>query len=181
MHQDRADRTASAVELRFQHHAAGGACGHGFHFLQVRGQADHFHQQIQIRFLLGRNIHEYGFTAPFFGQQAAIAELFLDPVGQGLGLINLVDRHDDRHFGGMGVVDGFERLRHHTVIRRDNEHHNIRGFRSAGAHASERFVARGIEEHNLAAISGRCSVGDADLVSTDVLGDSACFALGHIG
>ncbi len=64
----------------------------------------------------GGNRHHDGVAAPILGQQAAIGKLLLDALGLGVGLVDLVDGHDDRHLRGAGVVDGFERLGHHAVV-----------------------------------------------------------------
>ena len=37
------------------------------------------------------------------------------------GKVDLVDRHHDLNLGGLGVVDGLDRLRHQPVIGGDNE------------------------------------------------------------
>ena len=68
-----------------------------------------------------------------------------------VGLVDLVDRDDDRHFGRLGVVDGFERLRHHAVIGRHHDDDDVRDLGAARTHAGKGFVARGIEEDDLAA------------------------------
>ena len=161
LHQDRPHRTASAIEFRFQHHAARRASWSRFQFLQIGRQADHFHQQIEIRFLLGGNIDEHRLAAPLFRHQPAIRQLLLDPVGHRAGLIDLVDRDDDRNFRGVRVVDGFNRLRHNAVVGRDDQHHNVGRFRSARSHARERFVTRRIQEHDLASVRRRRRVRNA--------------------
>ena len=57
----------------------------------------------------------------------------------------------------------------------------IRHLGSACAHAGEGFVTRRIEEDDLAAVCGRTFLAEANLVSADVLGNSASFAGCHIG
>ena len=94
--------------------------------------------------------------------------------GLRFGLVDLVDGHDDGHVRGLGVVDGFQRLRHHAVIGGDHQHDDVGDFRAARAHARERFVARRIDEHDLAAV-------DVNHGRADVLRDSAGFSRGHFG
>ena len=89
---------------------------------------------------------------PLFGNQAAIGQLLLDAVGIGFGLVDLVDGHDDGHVGGLGVVDGLEGLRHHAVVGGDHDDHNVGDLGAAGSHAGKGFVARSIEEDDLAAV-----------------------------
>ena len=104
---------------------------------------------------LRRNRHHDGIAAPILGQQAAVGQLLLDPLRLSVRLVDLIDRDDDRHLRRLGVVDRFERLRHHAVIGRHHQHHDIGDFRAAGAHAGERFVAGSIDEHDLAAVLSR--------------------------
>ena len=109
------------------------------------------------------------------------AKLLLHAIRQGVRLIDLVDRHDDRHFGRVGVVDGFKRLRHDAVIGRHHQHDNVGGLGAARTHAGEGFVAGRIEEHDLAAEGGRFLVGNPNFVGADMLRDAAGFASGDIG
>ena len=160
--------------LRFEHRAHAGPRRIGFQILHVRDQQNHFEQQIEIRLGLRRNRHHDGVAAPIFRQQAAIGELLLDPLRLGVRLVDLVDRDDDRNLGRLGVVDGFERLRHHAVVGRHHQHHDIGDLRAAGAHAGERFVTRRVDEHDLLAVL-------LDVIRADVLRDAAGFVLRHVG
>ena len=75
-----------------------GRLGVGLEIQQVGHQQDHFEQQVEIAFLgARRDGHHDGVAAPVFGEQAAIGELLLDAVGLRVGLVDLIDRHDDRH------------------------------------------------------------------------------------
>ena len=181
LHQHRGHRAAAAIQFGFEHHAGRRTLRRRLQFPQIGDQADHFHQQIQIRFLLGRNVDENGVAAPLFRHQAAIGELLLHAVGHGVGLVDFVDRHDDRNFGGVRVIDGFERLRHHAVIGRHHQHDDVGGLRAARTHAGERFVTGRVEEDNLAAIGRRFLIGNPHFVSADMLGDASGFAVRHVG
>ena len=70
------------------------------------------------------------------------------------------------------MVDRFQRLRHHAVVRPHHENHDVRDLRAAGPHPRERFVARRVDEHHFAA-------AHVHLVGTDVLRNSTGLALGH--
>ena len=107
--------------------------------------------------------------------------MFLNAIGHGVGLVDLVDGHNDRHIGSLSVIDGFQRLRHHAVIGGDDQHNDVRDLRSASAHAGKGFVTWCIEEDDLAAVSRRVLVSDRDFIGTDVLRYSASFALSHTG
>jgi len=95
-------------------------------------------------------------------------------VGVGRLLVDLVDRHDDRHLGGARVVDRFNRLRHHAVVGGNHQNHDIRGFCAALAHGGKGFMAWRIDEGDEAVLRG-------NLVGADVLGNAACFAGDNIG
>ena len=98
LHQHRGHGTAPAIQFRFQHHAGRRALRRRLEFAQIGHQANHFHQQIQIGLLLRRNVDEHRLAAPLFRHQAAVGQLFLHAVGQRVGLIDLVHRHDDGNF-----------------------------------------------------------------------------------
>ena len=60
--------------------------------------------------------------------------LLQDAVGIGVRAVNLVDGHNDWHFGGLGVVDGLDGLRHNTVVRGDNQDHNVSDLGASSTH-----------------------------------------------
>src|SRR5512137_1345401 len=72
------------------------------------------------------------------------------------------------------MVNSFDRLRHDSVIGCYYEHGNIGHLSTAGAHGSESFVARSIQEGHLLAI-------DLYLVGSDVLSDAARLRIHDIG
>ena len=96
-------------------------------------------------------------------------------IGIGAGLVDLVDRHHDRNLGGASVVDRLDGLRHDAVVGSHDQHRDVGHLGAAGAHGGERFVARGIQERDLA------TVWNIDLVGTDVLGDAAGLGRDHRG
>ena len=79
-----------------------------------------------------------------------------------------------RNASRLGVIDGFERLRHDAVVGRDDEHHDIGDLRAASTHAGERLVTGSIDKDDLAAVP-------LDVIGADMLRDAAGFAAGHIG
>ena len=115
--------------------------------------------------------HERHVAAVLLDDHAVLRQLGLDAVGVGVGLVDLVEGHHDRHLGGARVVDGLEGLRHDAVIRGDHDHRDVGDLRAAGAHGRERLVAGRVEEHDAAAIL-------LDLAGADVLGDAAALAGG---
>ena len=98
-----------------------------------------------------------------------LLKLFLHPVDVRAGKIDLVDGDHDLHVRrGLGVINGFDCLRHDAVIRRDNEHDDVGYIGAARAHGGEGGVARRVDESDCRAIV-------IDAVSADVLRDSTRF------
>src|SRR5688500_20310072 len=69
--------------------------------------------------------------------------------------------------------NGFLRLWHHTIIRRDDEDHNIRSLRTTRAHLCECGMARSIEKSDLASLH-------LNLIRANMLGNTASFTRRHI-
>ena len=123
---------------------------------------------------LGADVHELGVPAPFGRLQAVLGHLGADPFGLGALLVDLVDRHDDRHFGRLGVVDRLLGLGLDAVVGGNHDHRQVGHARATGAHRGEGLVAGGVEEGDLLAAV-------VDLVGADVLGDAPGLAGDHLG
>ena len=102
-----------------------------------------------------------------------LGELGQDAIRVGARLIHLVDGHHDGDLGGLGVVDGFDGLRHDAVVGGDHQDCNVGTHCAAGAHRGEGRVARGVQEGDRIAV-------DADRIGADVLGDAAGLARDHV-
>ena len=76
------------------------------------------------------------------------------------------------------MVDGFHGLRHDAVVGGDHEDRDVGEFGATGTHCGEGFVARGIEERDLARLALKV---DGHLVCADALGDAAGFAFDDVG
>ena len=127
-----------------------GRSGEARSVANIRDQADHFQQQVEIDPLLGRYIHKHGVATPGFGHQSTIAQLLLHAIRLRIRLVDFVDGHNDRHVRRLGMVDRFQRLRHHAVIRRHHDDHNVRDLGAARTHPGKGFVTRRVQEDNLA-------------------------------
>ena len=121
--------------------------------------------------LLGGDVDEDRRPAPLLGLQPELRQLGAHALGIGVGAVDLVDGDDDRHLGGLGVVDRLHRLRHDAVVGGDDEHDDVGDAAGAGAHGGERLMARRVEERDGAAV-----VADDRLVGADVLRDAAGLA-----
>ena len=76
------------------------------------------------------------------------------------------------------MVDGLNRLGHHTVIGRDHEDRDIGDLRATGTHSREGFVTGGIDKGDRA--GGAVLSLDGDLVGADVLGDATVFGVDDV-
>ena len=106
----------------------------------------------------------YSSGTTLFGDQ-----LLLDALRIRVGLVDLVDRDDERHVARLRVRDRFLRLRHDAVVGRDDQHDDVGDLRAARAHRRERLVARRVEERDHA-------LRRLDVVGADVLRDAAGLA-----
>ena len=100
-------------------------------------------------------------------------KLLLDLVRVRLVLVDLVERDDQRHVRRLGVVDRFDRLRHHAVIGRDDQHDDVSDFRAACTHGREGLVARRVEE-------GDDAARGFHVIGANVLRDAARLAGRHL-
>ena len=165
---------AGLVQTGLDDGALGAAVGIGFQLLHFGGQQDHLQQVVDALALLGGDGHHDGVAAPLLGHQIVFGDLLLDAVGVGLGLIHLVDGHDDGNFRGFGVVDGLDGLGHDAVVGGHHQNGNIGTHGAAGTHGRKGGVAGGIQERNGLVV-------DLHLIGADVLGNAAGLAGNHVG
>ena len=64
---------------------------------------------------------EDGLSPPVFGDEVVLGELGLHRVRLGVGLVDLVDGHDNGHLRGLGVIDGLPCLGHDPVVGGNDE------------------------------------------------------------
>ena len=119
---------------------------------------------------LGGDFEFQGLAAHGLDLDVMLQKLGTHPLRVRIGLVDLVDRHDERHAGRLRVADRLHRLGHDTVISRHHEHDDIRHLGATGAHGGERRVAGGVDEGDH--VTGwRC-----DLIRADMLRDATGFA-----
>ena len=148
--------------------------GVGLELLEVGDQQDHLDQLVEADPGLGRHGHERHVAAVLLDDDAGLGQLGLHPVRVRIGLVDLVERDDDRHLRRLGVADRLERLGHDAVVGRHDHDRDVGHPGAAGAHRREGLVTRGVEEDHALAVVG-------DLAGPDVLGDAAALAGGHLG
>ena len=137
---------AAAIQPAFHDGATGRT-------VRVRAQLEHFRLESGHLEELGNAVtalrggrDEDGLTAPVFGYQTQVRQLSLHAIGLATRLVDLVHGHEDWHVGGFRVIHRLDGLRHHAVVRRHHEDHDVRGLGAAGAHGREGFVTRRVEE-----------------------------------
>ena len=165
---------ASLGHLRLDDGADRRAIRVGLEVLQVGDQQDHLHQVVEPDLLLGGDRDRDHVAAELLDQDLVVGQLLLHPVGVGIGLVDLVDRHDHRHPGGADVVDRLLGLGHDAVVGGDHDDRDIGHLGAAGAHGGERLVTGRVEEDDPLAVV-------LDLGCADVLGDAAALAGRHAG
>ncbi len=165
----RRNRTLTLIQTRFDHVTSCAAVGIGFKLHILGLEQNIFQQSIYALVLFGGNGYHRHIAAPFFANQLVFGKLLLDPVDIGALLIYFVYRNDDGNICFLRVFDRFYRLRHHTVVRRNNKYGNIGYRRAASAHFGKRFMSRRIQESYLFAV-------EIDGIRAYMLSYSSCFA-----
>ena len=169
--QDGHDGAAARVELGLDHGAGGIRVRVGGELLDLGGQQQTLEQVVDAVVRLGRHVHEHRVPAPLLRLEAELGHLRAHAVGLRAFLVDLVDRHDDRHVGRLRVVHGLAGLRAHAVVGGDHDHGDVRGLGTTGTHGGERLVARGVQERDGLVVL-------VDLVGADVLRDATGLARG---
>ena len=165
-HEDGGDRTAALFHLRFDDHAVGRAFGAGLEIENFGLEKYGFLELVEVGPLLGRNLHVQRLTAHLLDHDIVLEELGTDASGIGVGTVDLVDGDDHRHVRRLGVVDGFDRLRHDAIVGRDDEDDDVGDPGAAAPHFGEGLVAGRVDEGDLSARR------QGHLVGADVLGDA---------
>src|SRR5262249_49006883 len=166
--------TPAAVQPALDDYALRGAVRISLQLEDLRLQGGHLQQLIDAGALLGGRRNEDRLPTPVFGYEFEVRQLTLDAIRVSLGLVDLVDGDDDRHVRRASVVKGFLRLRHHAVVRGDNQDDDVGRLGAARTHGRERLVTRRVQEGDL-------PVRRHDLVGTDVLRDTTELLLRDLG
>lgn len=133
LNENRGDGATALVELRLDHRAVGGAIGVRLQIQHFGLEEDRLLQLVEVRFLDGRNFDHLRLAAQLFHHDFVLEQFVLHALRIGVGLVDLVDGDDERNVRRLRVIDRLDRLGHHAVIRRDDEHDNVGHFRAARA------------------------------------------------
>ena len=172
--EDGRHRTTTAVEVRLDGDTLGVLVRVGREVeRRVGGEQDRLEQLVDVGAGACGHVDEHRVAAVLLGDQAVLGELAAHLGRVGAFLVDLVDRHHDRHVGRLGVVERLDRLRLHAVVGRDHQDRDVGDLGTTSTHGRERLVTRGVDEGDLAL---EAFVLRAHLVGTDVLGDAAGLA-----
>ena len=169
------ERAAALVEPGLDHRAFGGAVGIGLQLEQFGLERDRLEQFVEAGLLERGDLDVLHLAGHLLDHHLVLEQLLADLLGIGAGLVDLVDRHDHRHAGRLGVVDRLDRLRHQPVVGRHHQDDDVGDVGAARAHLGERLVARRVEEGDLRLVRQR------DLIGADMLGDAAGLAGDDVG
>ena len=109
---------------------------------------DGFKQVINANFLLGRDVYKHVGAAPLLRNDAMLGKLLAYTSGVRTGLIDLIDRNNNGYVRRLGMVDGLDGLRHHAVIRSNNQNNDIGYASTTSTHGGKGLVTRGINKGN---------------------------------
>ena len=175
LHKNRCHGTTAAIELGFNHSPFRHTIGIGFQIENFSLQGNHLKQFIEIAAFFCRDLDFKRIAAHRLDLHFILQQFRTHAFGIGAWLVDFVDGHNHRHFRSLGMIDGFNGLRHHTVISRHHQNHNIRDLRTTRTHRRKGGMAGRINEGDLAAQRRH------DLISTDMLGNATGFTAHHIG
>ncbi len=120
------DGAASSLEVRVDHGPEGVSVWVGFELEDVRRQDDRRQQVVDALAGPRAEVNALDLAAVVARDDALRRELLVDAIDVGVLLVDLVDRDDDRNLCRACVVYGLDRLRHHSVVGRDNQHRDVR-------------------------------------------------------
>ena len=110
-----------------------GRPGRALQLLEIGHQQDRVEQLVEVGARLGARRRRTRPSPPHsVGHEPVLHQLLANAGGVGLRLVDLVDRDDDRHARRLRVVDRLDRLRHHPVVGRDHQDHDVGHLRAAG-------------------------------------------------
>src|SRR5581483_7730834 len=173
LHQHGGHRAPARVQVGLEDETPHRRLRVGPQVLHVGHEEDGLEQVVDAETLEGRHLDEHRLAAPLLGDELVLGQLAADLVGIGVLPVDLVDGHDDRHLGRLGVIQRFDRLGHDAVVGRHHQDDDVGRLGTPGPHGGERLVARRIDEGDLPAVLD-------GLVGTGVLGDAAGLAGHHV-
>ena len=146
LHEHGGHRATALVQLRFNDKTTGLTVRVGLEVKHFGLQQNGFQQLVEVGALECRNFNVENVAAHAFHHQVVLQQISAHAGGVDVGLVHLVDGNNDRNTCRLGVVDRFNRLRHHAVIGSHHQNGNVGGFRTTRTHGGEGFMARRVDE-----------------------------------
>ena len=174
LNQDCGHRPSALVQLGLDDPAPGHFVRVGLEFKQFGLEEHHLEQFLDPDPFFGRYFDHRRASAPFFRNESMLGEFALNSFDVGVGLVDLVDGHNDRDLGGLGVIYCLDRLLHNAVIGRHHQDDDIGNLGAPCAHGCKSFMAGSIEKNDVALVQ-------LHVVSPYVLGNASGFAFDHFG
>ena len=78
----------------------------------------------------------------------------------GAGLIDFVNGNDNGNSCGLCMVDGFNGLWHHAIVRSDNQNNDVGHLCATGTHGGKRLMTGRVNKGNTATIDGNLRGAD---------------------
>src|SRR5471032_2223637 len=122
--QNGCDRATTLVETRFNHNTTTRGRWSCFQFKNFGLQQDSFEQFVYTGTDFRRNRYERGVAAPLFRGHAMNRQFATDAIEIGARLVDLVHGNHQWNTGSLGVLDSFNGLRHHAVVRFNHQDHD---------------------------------------------------------
>ena len=120
LHDDACHRSFPFIQTSFDNRTFCLSVRVGFQFLHFRHKIDGVKQVVDAHTRFRGNGNDHYVAAPLFGNEIVFHKPLFHLIGVHVRLIHLVHRYDNRHVCGFRVVDGFHRLRHNSVVCRNN-------------------------------------------------------------
>ena len=141
------DRATTDVEVGLEHDAGGPTLGVGPEVLDLGDEQEVLEQLVDAVACRARRSRTMMVSPPHAsGTSSCSASCCMTRLGSAFSRSILLMATTIGHLGGLGVVDGLDRLGHDAVVGGDHEHDDVGRLGAAGAHGGERLVARGVDE-----------------------------------
>ena len=167
LYQSRNHRPAAFFHLGLNNRTFGITVGVGLQIKHFRLQQNRINQLVDIDAFFGGNFGTKTFAAHFLNPDSMLQQSRFNLHRIRPRQINFINSNHYRNFGRLSMADGLNRLRHDTVIGRNNQNHNIRNFGATGTHFGKSLMSRRIDKRNFLTGLNR------NLISTDMLRNTA--------
>ena len=142
-------------------------------FHVIRYQQDCLQQVLETCGFFRGHGHDDRVPVPFIRDKANLCQLLFDPVWVCIGLINFIQRYDDRSTGSFCMGCCLSGLRHNPIVCSNDQDDDICSLGTTRSHRSKCCMTRGVKEGDFLFVM-------FDLICGDVLGDPTCLTTCYI-